>query len=333
MTIKKGAKIAVIGDGGWGTTLAILLNQQGYQVVLWGAFADYLKTLEKTRENPKFLSGVKIPDGICFSADINQAINQASLVVVAVPSHFLREVLAKIDKKCLNAAILSASKGIENDTLMRCSEVIRNVLGNLPIAVLSGPNISYEVARGLPATSVVASEDTAVVKVAQDALMSERFRVYTSVDVVGVELGGALKNIIAIACGISDGLGFGVNTKAAILTRGLVEMARLGQALGAQSETFSGLSGLGDLTTTCVSMHGRNRWVGEQIGKGKKLKDVLAKTEMVAEGVRTTKSAMMLAKKHRVEMPITAQIFQVLYEDKDPQAAVSELMLRQKKAE
>jgi len=331
--MKKGAKIAVIGDGGWGTTLAILLAKGGYKVRLWGAFADYLEVLDKKRENPKFLPGIEIPRGISFSSDINQVISGASLIVLAVPSHFIRQVLSKIDKQSISCPILSASKGIENDTLMRTSEIIEDVLGISSIAVLSGPNISYEVARGLPATSVVASKDGALTKEIQDVLMSERFRVYTSHDVLGVELGGALKNIIAITCGISDGLGFGANTKAAILTRGLVEIIRLGKALGAKHETFFGLSGLGDLITTCVSSHGRNRWVGEQIGKGKKLKDVLDQTEMVAEGIRTTKSALMLARKHNIEMPITTQIYHVLYEDKDPQSAVSELMSRQKKAE
>ena len=334
MAMKKGARVAVIGDGGWGTTLAILLKFKGYKVSLWGPFADYIRLLDKKRINSKFLPGVKIPREIIFSAEIGEVISGSSLIVLAVPSHFLRGVLAKIKGEDLSGPIiLSAVKGIENDTLMRMSEVVEDVLGKTRTVVLSGPTISYEVARGIPATCVVSSEDAGLAKEAQDVLMSERFRVYTSADVVGVELGGALKNVIAIACGISDGLGFGTNTKAAILTRGLVEIGRLGQAQGAKAETFSGLSGLGDLVTTCISTHGRNRWVGEQIGKGKKLKDILAKMEMVAEGVKTTKSAFMLAKKYNVEMPITAQVHAVLYEDKDPKAAVSELMLREKKAE
>jgi len=334
MTIEKSAKVAVIGDGGWGMTLAILLHNQGYKVCLWGPFADYLKLLDKKRESPKFLPGLAIPRGIYFSADIRLAIQESALIVLAIPSHFLRGVLAQIKgEDTSGAVILSAAKGIENDTLMRMSELIEDVLGKPRIAVLSGPTISYEVARGIPTTCVVASKDATVAKEVQDVFMSERFRVYTSTDVAGVELGGALKNVIAIACGISDGLGFGTNTKAAILTRGLVEIARLGKALGARAETFAGLTGLGDLVTTCISVHGRNRGVGEQIGKGKKLKDILAKMEMVAEGVKTTKSAFLLAQKHRVEMPITAQVFAVLYEDKDPRVAVNDLMLREKKAE
>ncbi len=334
MVIEKGARVAVIGDGGWGTTLAILLHNKGYRVSVWGPFADYIQLLDKKRRNPKFLPGVKIPREISFSADIRGVIDEVSLIVLALPSHFLRGVLAKIKGVVISGSpLLSAAKGIENDTLMRMSEVIEDVLGSSRITVLSGPTISYEVARGIPTTCVVSSEDIGLAGEMQDVLMSERFRVYTSDDVVGVELGGALKNVIAIACGISDGLGFGANTKAAILTRGLVEIARLGQAQGARAETFAGLSGLGDLVTTCISLHGRNRWLGEQIGKGKKLKDTLAGMEMVAEGVRTTKSAFMLAEKHKVEMPITAQVFQVLYEDKDPRLAVNDLMLREKKAE
>ncbi|MCQ9208124.1 MAG: NAD(P)-dependent glycerol-3-phosphate dehydrogenase [Omnitrophica bacterium] len=334
MSIEKGAKVAVIGDGGWGTTLALLLHSKGYKVSVWGPFADYLKLLDKKRENPKFLPGVKIPKDISFSADIQEVISAAALIVLAVPSHFLRGVLSTIKKEEVSGSvILSAVKGIENDTLMRMSELIRDVWGEVKLAVLSGPTISYEVARAIPTTSVASSEDIRVAREVQDVLISESFRVYTSSDVVGVELGGALKNVIAIACGISDGLEFGVNTKAAILTRGLVEITRLGKILGAKAETFAGLSGLGDLVTTCISTHGRNRWVGEQIGQGKKPKDILARMEMVAEGVKTTKSALMLAKKHNVEMPITAQVYAVLYEDKEPKIAVSQLMLRGKKAE
>ena len=334
MAIEKGARIAVIGDGGWGTTLAILLQNKGYKVGVWGPFADYIQLLDKKRRNPKFLPEVKIPTEISFSADMRKVIDDSALIVLAVPSHFLREVLAKMKGLSISGIpILSAAKGIENDTLMRMSEVIEDVLGTSRITVLSGPTISYEVARGIPTACVLSSQDLGLAKEMQDALMSERFRIYTSSDVVGVELGGALKNVVAIACGICDGLGFGANTKAAILTRGLVEIARLGKACGARLETFSGLSGLGDLVTTCISTHGRNRWVGEQIGKGKKLQEILAKMEMVAEGVKTAKSALMLSEKHKVEMPITAQVYAVLYEDKDPQVAVRDLMLRDKKAE
>ncbi|MFH1046493.1 MAG: NAD(P)H-dependent glycerol-3-phosphate dehydrogenase [Candidatus Omnitrophota bacterium] len=334
ITIKKGAKIAIIGDGGWGTTLAILLHKKGYKVSLWGPFPEYLQVLDKKRVNPKFLPGVSIPPGLRFSANINTAVENAALVVLAVPSHFLREVLARIKPEQISKKIiLSAVKGIENDTLLRMSEVVDEVLGRQQKAVLSGPTISYEVAKGLPATCVVASEQECLAAVVQDVFMDKHFRVYTSTDVVGVELGGALKNVIAIACGISDGLGFGANTKAAILTRGLVEICRLGQAMGARTETFSGLSGLGDLVTTCISSQGRNRWVGEQIGRGKKLKNILSGMEMVAEGVRTVKSVVKLAEKYRVEMPISAKVYAVLYHNQNPREAVEELMVRQKKQE
>ncbi|MFC1631121.1 NAD(P)H-dependent glycerol-3-phosphate dehydrogenase [Candidatus Omnitrophota bacterium] len=332
--IKHGGQVAVIGDGGWGTTLAILLREQGYRVCVWGPFAEYLKTLEQTRENHKFLPGVEIPAGIIFSTDILQAVAEAEIVVLAVPSHFLRSVLNSLKGAELgNCLVVSAVKGIENETLLRMSELIEEVLGKLKLAVLSGPTISYEVARGLPTTCVAASQDIRWAKLAQNVFMHQRFRVYTSTDVVGVELGGALKNVIAIACGICDGLGFGANTKAAILTRGLVEIARLGQALGAKQQTFAGLSGLGDLVTTCISTHGRNLRVGEQIGRGQRLEQVLETMEMVAEGVRTCKSAFMLAQQKKIETPIITQVNAVLYQNKDPKMAVNELMLREKKPE
>lgn len=334
MPIAKGTKVAVIGDGGWGTTLAVLLANKGYKVCLWGPFADYLAVLDSKRRNPKFLPGIKIPREISFIPDIGQAIRGAGLIVLAVPSHFLRGVLERMKGEDISTSVvLSAVKGIENNTLLRMSELVRDVLGDVPLVVLSGPTISYEVARGVPTTCVAASARIDLAQDVQEALMSERFRVYTTSDVAGVELGGALKNVIAIACGISDGLGFGSNTKAAILTRGLVEISRLGQAMGAKAETFAGLSGLGDLVTTCVSSHGRNRWVGEQIGKGKKLPEILSEMDMVAEGIKTAYSAFMLAEKYNVEMPITAQVFAVLHKDQNPRAAVTELMLRQKKAE
>ncbi|MFH1245068.1 MAG: NAD(P)H-dependent glycerol-3-phosphate dehydrogenase [Candidatus Omnitrophota bacterium] len=334
MPLAKGTKVAVIGDGGWGTTLAVLLANKGYKVCLWGPFTDYLAVLDKERKNPKFLPGIKIPREISFIPDIGQAIRAAGLIVLAVPSHFLRGVLESMKGEDISAAVvLSAVKGIENNTLLRMSELVRTVLGDVPLAVLSGPTISYEVARGVPTTCVAASERMELAEEAQDAFMNERFRIYTSSDVVGVELGGALKNVIAIACGISDGLGFGANTKAAILTRGLVEISRLGQAMGAKAETFAGLSGLGDLVTTCVSCHGRNRRVGEQLGQGKKLAEILSAMDMVAEGIKTAYSAVMLAGKYNVEMPITAQVFAVLHQDRNPRDAVTELMLRQKKAE
>jgi glycerol-3-phosphate dehydrogenase (NAD(P)+) len=230
-------------------------------------------------------------------------------------------------------AVVSVTKGLETSTLKRMSEVLEELLGAPPLAVLSGPTIALEVANGVPTTIVASSKDPALAKCVQDIFMTDRFRVYTNGDVTGVELGGALKNIVAIAAGTCDALGYGTNAKAALLTRGLVEIVRLGVAMGARRETFYGLSGLGDLTTTCISQYSRNRWLGEEIGKGKSLKDILKRTEMVVEGVATAKSAFELSRKYDVEMPITAEIYKVLYESKDPKAAVRDLMTRSPKTE
>lgn len=327
-------RVSVIGDGGWGTCLAILLAEQGHRVTLWGAFPDYITQVQKTHENVKFLPGVSIPPSVRLTADLQQALDGPELAVVAVPSQYLRKVL----ERCVAAPwkqmpVVSVVKGIDPETLLRMSELIRDVVPVRRLAVLSGPSISYEVARGVPTTVVAASEDGSLAKEVQTLFTTERFRVYTSADVIGVELGGALKNVVAIACGASDGLGFGSNTKAALATRGLVEMARLGAALGAKQETFSGLSGLGDLITTCFSSHSRNRSVGEQLSKGLPISEVTRGMEQVAEGVPTAKSGYTLSRRHGVEMPITAAVYQVLYEGKPPKEAVRDLMLREPKPE
>ena len=333
----RGEQIAVIGDGGWGTTLGILLSGKGYSVKLWGPFREYVEQLKKKRENIKFLPGVKIPREIFISSDIEEVAGQeAGLIVLAVPSQYLRQVLVRLKGVDLKGAfLLSVIKGLENHTLMRPSEVIKDVLGDVETAVLSGPSIAWEVARGMPAAVVVSSSSGGeeISRRVQQLFMTERFRVYTGDDVAGIELGGALKNIIAIACGISDGLGFGANTKAALLTRGLVEIKRLGKELGANPDTFDGLSGIGDLVTTCVSEHGRNRWVGEQLAGGKGLDEILGEMEMVAEGIRTTESARDAARKYGIEMPITEQVYAVLFQNKDPLLAVSGLMSRTAKPE
>ncbi|MBL7156685.1 MAG: NAD(P)-dependent glycerol-3-phosphate dehydrogenase [Candidatus Omnitrophica bacterium] len=324
-------KITVLGDGGWGTTIAILLADKGYDVTLWGAFPEYIALLKKERVNRKFLPGIKIPGGVLLTSD-RDVITKDAVNVIAIPSRYLRETVAKFKGK-IGEKIISLTKGIETGTLKRPSEVIKEVLDNSKISVLSGPSISFEVARNLPTTVVAASEDLNFAREVQDIFTTTNFRVYTSCDLIGVELGGALKNIIAIAAGISDGMGFGVNTKAALLTRGLVEIIRLGVKMGAKKETFFGLSGLGDLATTCMSPHSRNRCLGEEIGKGKKLKDILKKTEMIIEGVTTAKSAYELSKKIQAEMPITEKIYQALYENKEPKDAVRELMTRSLKVE
>ncbi|MDP3143262.1 MAG: NAD(P)H-dependent glycerol-3-phosphate dehydrogenase, partial [Candidatus Omnitrophota bacterium] len=252
----------------------------------------------------------------------------------AVPSHFFRRVIRSLKQYDLQGKIiLSVTKGIESSTLMRMSEVIEDELGKVKLAVLSGPTIAKEVAMGIPTTAVIASRDLKIAKKLQQIFNNGNFRVYTNSDLIGVELGGSLKNVIAIACGVSDGLGFGTNTKAAILSRGLTEMSRLGKVLGAKGNTFSGISGLGDLVTTCISPFSRNRFVGEQLGKGKSLKEILKKMQMIAEGVETAKSVYKLSNKYKVSMPITLEVYNILYRNKNPKIAVQDLMRRKLKAE
>ena len=326
--------ITVLGDGGWGTTLAILLNKKGARVTLWSAFADYARVLETKRVNSNFLKGVRIPSGIHITSDFESALF-CDLAIVAVPSQYLRHVLLKSAKYYARnrVPVISAVKGIENKTLLRISEVIRQVWHSPEIGVLSGPTIAQEVAHGIPTTAVASSKIPRFMSEMQHLFMMPYFRIYANADVVGVELGGSLKNIIAIACGISDGLGFGTNTKAAIVTRGLVEMARLGVAMGAKKETFTGISGLGDLVTTCFNPLSRNHFVGEKIARGFSLKQIIAHMKMVAEGVPTTKSAFMLGKKYDVDLPIVNEIHSVLFKKKSPKTAVRCLMSRDKKAE
>lgn len=327
-------KIAVLGDGGWGTTLSILLAKKGFDISLWSAFSENADNINKKKENVKFLPGFTLPENITATSDMQQAVSNIDVVVVAIPSHFLREAIISLKEIDLKGKLLvSVVKGIENNTFKKPSEIIKHELGVSDIAVLSGPTIANEIAGGLPASCVVACENQAIVKKAQAIFMTDRFRVYTSKDVVGVELGGALKNIIAIASGISDGLGLGSNAKAALFTRGLVEMKRLGVSMGADSETFNGLSGMGDLVTTCISPYSRNRRVGEDIARGSRLSDILHKMEMVAEGVETARSVYMFSKKIGIEMPITEQVYKVLFEDKNPHTAVADLMLRDSKPE
>jgi len=327
-------RICVLGDGGWGTALAILLARKKYSVKLWGAFPGYLQFVKKKRENVKFLPGIKIPRSLGLVDDLAGAVNRAELIVLAVPTQYARSVLKKLKQYNLGSTnFLSVAKGIECKTTKRVSEIINDELGGVRLAVLSGPNIAYEVVRAIPSAAVCASTSRNLAAKIQNIFMTQTFRIYTHDDLTGVELAGALKNIIAIACGISDGLGFGTNTKAALLTRGLSEITRLGLLMGADYKTFSGLSGMGDLVTTCFSPNSRNRWLGEQLGKGKKLKTILNRTEMVIEGVNTTKSAIKLAKRYKVEMPITTEVFKVLYQNKNPRNAVQALMLRAKKKE
>jgi len=323
--------ITIVGDGGWGTTLGLLLYSKGHNITIWSAFPEYAEQVSKNRENPRFLPGIKIPEGINIISSCEEA-SGSDYYILTIPCQHLRDVLSRF-VGIIDKPVIDGAKGIENETLKRPSEIIAEVLPGIPLAVLSGPTIAYEVARGIPTTCAISSKDEQLSKTLQGIFSTDKFRVYTSSDITGVELGGALKNIIAIAAGISDGMGFGVNTKAAILTRGLVEITRLGVAVGAKKETFMGLSGVGDLATTCMSPHSRNRWFGEQIGQGKKDRDILKQTGMVVEGIATTKSAYDLARKYKVEMPITEQIYKVLYENKNPKDAVYELMTRSPKGE
>ncbi len=330
-------KISVLGAGGWGTTLAILLHYNGHHVTLWEYKKSYAKELSKKRINTDYLPGIKIPKEIKISADLEEATYNKNLIVLAVPSQFLRNIVKRVKYSLIKDTILvSVSKGIEKDTMMTMSQMLIDVHPSLTenqIGVLSGPSHAEEVSHRIPTAVVAASVDLETSKTIQTSFMTSYFRVYSSTDILGVELGGAFKNIIAIGAGIIDGAGFGDNTKAAIMTRGVAEISRLGLAMGARPETFAGLSGMGDLIVTCMSKHSRNRYVGEQIGKGKKLKSVLKSMEQVAEGVDTTRSAKELAERNNVETPITNQVYKILFEGKDPIKATNDLMTRGMKTE
>jgi glycerol-3-phosphate dehydrogenase (NAD(P)+) len=330
-------KISVLGAGGWGTTLAILLHYNGHNVTLWEYKKSYARHLLKKRINTDYLPGIKIPKEILITSDIEEASDDKNLIVLAVPSQFLRDVVKKINYRSIEDAILvSVSKGIEKNSLMTMSQMLKDVFPHISenqIGVISGPSHAEEVSQMVPTAVVAASVDIETSKAIQAAFMTSYFRVYASTDILGVELGGAFKNIIAIGAGIIDGAGFGDNTKAAIMTRGVAEISRLGLAMGARPETFAGLSGMGDLIVTCMSRHSRNRYVGEQIGKGKKLKQILNSMEQVAEGVETTRSARQLAAKIEIETPITNEVYKILFEEKDPVKATTDLMTRDMKTE
>lgn len=329
-------KIGVIGDGSWGTTLAVYLAKKGHAVKLWGPFPEYIRQMRQNHYNPKFLPGVRFPEKLTLVEKLDVVLQESDLIVFAIPSQYATKILRKISKagvKLSKRIFVSVTKGIEKTSLRRISEIVRAELGNIPFAVLSGPTISSEVAKGIPTTAVVASRNMRIARKVQEVFNSDSFRIYTNTDVVGVELGGSIKNIIAIACGVCDGLGLGTNAKAAIVTRGLAEMARLGAALGGKAKTFSGLAGLGDLVTTCFSSQSRNRYVGEQLGSGKSIGKIINSMEMVAEGVETAKGVYKLSKKHKVPMPITAEVYQIICRNKKPADAVTDLMSRKAKAE
>ncbi len=326
-------KVFVIGAGAWGTTLSILFAENKHEVSLWIYEKELVKEIKKFKENKKYLPGFQLAENIEPTSELKPGLD-ADLIVFVVPTQFLRNI-AKQAKDFINpnAIVIAANKGIEEKTLDLPLNILEQELKVKKLASLSGPNLSKEIAKGLPAAATVASDDLETAKSVQKALIQECFRVYTSSDATGVQLGGALKNIIAIAAGVADGLNLGNNAKAGLLIRGIAEITRLGIALGAKSETFAGLSGMGDLITTCSSKLSRNHMVGEKIAKGKKLAEILSNMDEVAEGVTTCKAALALGKKYKVELPITQEVYKLLYEEKDAYKAISDLMTRKAKKE
>lgn len=328
------ARVGVIGAGSWGTALASLLHKNGHQVTVWSIIESEVEMLKKEREHKDKLPGVKLPEDMVFTNDLQEAVEGMEMLVLAVPSTFTRST-AKLLKEYVakGQIIVNVSKGIEEGTVMTLSEIIEQEVPQATVAVMSGPSHAEEVGRGVPTTIVVGAHKKSVAEFVRGLFMNETFRVYISPDVLGIELGGALKNVVALAAGIADGLGYGDNTKAALITRGITEIGRLGMTMGGRYETFSGLTGIGDLIVTCASMHSRNRRAGILIGQGKSMDEAMAEVKMVVEGVYSAKAAMQLAKKYNVQLPIIEQVNLVLFEGKSAAEAVKDLMLRDKKIE
>ncbi|MCK4917022.1 MAG: NAD(P)-dependent glycerol-3-phosphate dehydrogenase [Candidatus Omnitrophica bacterium] len=327
--------LSIIGAGNWGTTLAITLSLKGLSVDLHSVFEEHNIQMQEERVNNLFLKGKRFPPSLTITKTLEDALKN-DIIIIAIPVKFISSVLKKIKKHKVslkNKIFVSVSKGIESKSLRRVSQIIKDELNILNIAVLSGPNIANEVINNVPSAAILACKNKKIGHRLQILFTNPTFRVYYHKDIIGVELGGALKNIIALSCGISDGLGFGINTKAALATRGLAEITRLGKALGANPITFWGISGLGDLATTCFSAYSRNRIVGEQIGKGRKLDDIIKDMNMVAEGVETVKAAFKLSRKLNIDMPIMKEVYSVLYKGKSPKKAVEDLMTRPLKTE
>ena len=324
---------AILGAGGWGTALASLWAKDGRNIVLWGHNAERVEQFRSSRENKDYLSGVKLPDNVRITSELGDCA-ESGLVVFVVPSTAFREIAEQCrDKISTDAVLLSCTKGIEHGTGMRMSQILSENFPSHPVAVLSGPNLAIEVARGLPTATVLGCADTDCAVQLQAILGSPRFRIYTSDEVVGIELGGALKNVFALSAGVSDGLGLGDNSKAALVTRCLAELLRLGTAMGGNARTFYGLSGVGDLIATCFSQHSRNRKVGERIGRGESLGEITSGMQMVAEGIPTTKSAFECGRRFEVDTPIIDQVHAMLYEDKPPAKALTDLLHREQKPE
>lgn len=327
-------KVAVIGSGSWGTALAVMLQKHGHDVVIWSRRQDAVDQMQKERENKEYLPGVILPEGLKFTAEREKAVKDAEIIILSVPSKAVRQTAMDFAPHFKpNQVLVNVAKGLEENSLKRLSQVIQECVPQCKVCVLSGPSHAEEVAREIPTTCLIASENAETAKMVQGEFMNPRFRLYTNTDMVGVEMGAALKNVMALAAGISDGLGFGDNTKAAIMTRGIAEMSRLGIEMGGKLETFAGLSGIGDLIVTCTSMHSRNRRAGILLGQGKSLAETLAEIKMVVEGVNTVEAAYTLAKEHNVEMPITNAIYEVLFQGKNAEQAVLDLMSRDGKAE
>ncbi|HMS16187.1 MAG TPA: NAD(P)H-dependent glycerol-3-phosphate dehydrogenase [Planctomycetota bacterium] len=326
--------VTVIGCGGFGTAIALVLRENGHEVRMWGHDKENVARMQRDHVNQRYLDDVPIPEDVLITTEPQEAVEHSRLVVSAVPTRHLRSVMESFrDQLSGRVPIISVTKGIEPETLLRPSQILEEFFPNHTISILSGPSHAEEVARRIPSSVVVADESRERAKRLQKFLNTSRFRVYANTDPVGVELAGALKNVIAIAAGICDGLGFGDNTKSALVTRGLVEIVRLATRLGAKKETFAGLAGVGDLITTSFSRHGRNRWVGQRLGEGIPIEQVLRETTKVAEGVETSRACLTLARRHRVEMPIAREVYEILFEGKNPREALESLMSRSSKTE
>lgn len=327
-------KIGVIGAGSWGTALSVLLNKNGHDVTIWSIMQDEIDMLEKEHEHKSKLPGVILSDTISFTTDLEKTVKENEILVLAVPSPFIRSTSKNMKNFVKEGQIIvSVAKGIEESTLLTMSEVVEEEIPQAKVCVMCGPTHAEEVGRGIPTTIVVGAKEKSTANLLQDIFMNENFRVYTSPDILGMEIGAALKNVVALAAGVADGLGYGDNTKAALITRGIAEITRLGIAMGGKFETFAGLTGIGDLIVTCSSMHSRNRRAGILIGQGKTMKEAMYEVQMVVEGVYSAKAALGLSKKFNVELPIIEQVNLILFENKNAGEAVKDLMIRDKKIE
>ncbi len=328
------ADVSIIGAGSWGTALAKLLHKNGHKVTVWSVLEEEIDMLNEEHEHTEKLPGVKLPEDMVFTTDLEAAVKGKEVLVLAVPSPYTRSTSHRMKEYVTGGQIIvDVAKGIEEKTLMTLSRIIEEEIPQARVAVLSGPSHAEEVGRGIPTTIVVGAKEKETAEYLQNLFMNEVFRVYISPDVLGIELGAALKNVVALAAGIADGLGYGDNTKAALITRGITEISRLGTAMGGRAETFSGLTGIGDLIVTCASMHSRNRRAGILIGKGYTMEEAMQEVKMVVEGVYSAKAAMALAEKYGVQLPIIEQVNAVLFHGKTADEAVKDLMLRDKKLE